>query len=182
MEKRQRVIILVLAVVFVLLVVYLAAVRKGVWFARERSVLAYFLSYDESRQKNYLVPVRRRIERAKGQEDKIKAAVEQLLKGLTEEEKGAGLTSAVAEDASLLEVRIEDDTTYLDFSKEIEQGGGTSMMMDRLGQIVFTATQFYPVSKVRILINGKFIKYFSGEGITDVENPMGRDNFSYLVR
>lgn len=170
-----------LAGILLIAVVSLIVVKLRARIAGETTVWTYFLRYDEPQKKSYLVPVKRQVERTKGTEEKIKAAIEVLLKGISEEEKEKGLTSSVNEKAVLLAVRIEDDTAYLDFSKEIEAGGGTLMMTTRLGQIVFTATQFPPVTKVRILINGKFIKYFSGEGITDVESPMGRDNFSYLA-
>jgi len=181
MGKNQKLVLHLLAGILLITVVALIAIKVKIRIAEETTVWAYFLKYDEPQKKSYLVPVKRQVERTKSPEEKIKAALEVLLKGISEEEKEKGLTNSVNEKAALLEVRIEDDTAYLDFSKEIEAGGGTSMMTERLGQIVFTATQFPPVEKVRILINGKFIKYFSGEGITDVESPMGRENFSYLA-
>ena len=33
-----------------------------------------------------------------------------------------------------------------------------------------------------MLINGKTIKYFSGEGITEVEEPMDRKEFNYTIK
>ncbi|MBN1445954.1 MAG: GerMN domain-containing protein [Candidatus Omnitrophica bacterium] len=181
MGKNQKIVLYLLAGILLIAVIALVAVKVRIRIAGETTVRTYFLKYDEPQKKNYLVPVSRQIERTKGPEEKIRAALEALLKGISEEEKEKGLINSVNEKAVLLGVRIEDDTAYLDFSKEIEEGGGTSMMTERLGQIVFTATQFPPVAKVRILINGEFIKYFSGEGITDVESPMGRENFSFLA-
>ncbi len=171
-----------LLAVLIIMAVSLLVIKERNRRAGETGVFVYFLNYDQGEQKSYLVPQRREIERTNVLEEKIRLAIESLLKGLTEEEKEAGLTNAVAENAVLLNVTIDGDTVYLDFSRDIEQGGGTEMMTDRLAQIIFTATQFYPVTKVQLLINGKTIKYFSGEGITDVEHPMDRDTFQYSVR
>lgn len=179
MDKKQRVIVYLLLVVFVAMAVSLLVIKERNRRLGETMVLVYFLSYDEAQQKSRLVPLRREIEKAETVEEKIRFAIEHLLKGLTDAEKEAGLTNAMAEKAVLLNVTIDGDTVYLDFSKDIEVGGGTEMMTARLVQIIYTATQFYPVTKVQLLINGKNIKYFSGEGITDVDHPMDRDTFKY---
>jgi spore germination protein GerM len=182
MDKKQRLIVYILLAVMIAGAVFLLIIRERNRIASESRVLVYFVGYNQEKQESYLAPLQRELGKISGLEDKIRFGIEQLFKGLTEEEKTTELTNAVVEDALLLNVRIEGDTVYLDFSKEIEQGGGTAMMTDRLAQIVFTATQFHPVTKVRMLINGKFIKYFSGDGITDVEHPMSRDDFQYTVR
>jgi len=182
MGKRERFILYLLLGVLVVMAASLLIVKEKKRIARETMVFAYFLDYDAEQQKSSLVPARREVNRSQSTEEKIRFAIEQLLKGLTEREKEEGLTNAVAENAILLNVKVEGDTVYLDFSREIEQGGGTALMTDRLVQIVFTATQFYPVTRVRLLIDGEFIKYFSGEGITDVEHPMSREDFNYLVK
>jgi len=182
MDKRQRVIVYTLLAVMIAAAVSLVIVKEKNRIASESRIFVYFVGYDNEKQESYLVPLQRESGKIAELEGKIKFAVEHLFTGLTEEEKAAGLTNAVVEDALLLSIKVEGDTVYLDFSKEIEQGGGTEMMTDRLAQIVFTATQFEPVTKVRMLIDGNFIKYFSGEGITDVEHPMSRDNFNYSVR
>lgn len=182
MDKRQKVIICVLLAVLIIMAGSLLVIKNRNRRTGETGVFVYFIDYDPEAGKSYLVPMRREIERTKIVEEKIRLAMDSLLKGLTEKEKEAGLTNAVSETAVLLNVTIDGDTVYLDFSKEIERGGGTEMMTDRLAQIIFTATQFYPVTKIQLLINGKTIKYFSGEGITDVEKPMDRNTFEYSVR
>lgn len=182
MDKRERVIVYLLLAVFIIIAVSFLVVKERNRRVGETSVFVYFLNYDQQEQRSYLVPLRREVERTKTVEEKIKLAIESLIKGLTEEEKEQGLINAVAENAVLLNVTIDGDTVYLDFSKEIEEGGGTEMMTDRLVQIIYTATQFYPVTKVRLLINGKTIQYFSGEGITEVEHPMDRSTFEYTVK
>ncbi|HOL21622.1 MAG TPA: GerMN domain-containing protein [bacterium] len=182
MKQRERILLYILLGVFIIVVAFFIGIKEKNRIFGERNVFIYLLDYEE-KESVYMVPVRREIPRTNDIEQKIRFAIEYLLKGPEETEKGAGLNTAMPEGATLINVKVEGDTVFLDFSKEIEQGGGTTLMMDRLAQIVYTATQFYPVSKVRLLINGEFIKYFSGEGITDVENPMGRDNFNnYIVK
>ncbi|MGI6595196.1 MAG: GerMN domain-containing protein [Candidatus Ratteibacteria bacterium] len=144
--------------------------------------LFFFLAYNEETQSSCLVPVKRPISRTNNTEEKIQIAITALLEGPDEKEKAAGLSSVMPENASLLEVELKDNIVFLDFSKEIEQGGGTVLMMDRLAQIVYTATQFSSYGKVQMLINGKTIKYFSGEGITEVEEPMDRKEFNYTIK
>lgn len=179
MSRKQKIVLYSLVGVFIIMVcsfIYIKEIRI------KKSVFIFLLGYTEEEQSPYLVPVEREISRTNSIEEKIRAAIELLLKGPNEKEKEQGLSTAMPEISTLINIKVEGDTVFLDFSKEIEQGGGTMLMTDRLAQIVYTATQFPPVSKVRLLINGEFIKYFSGEGITDVEGPMGRDNFNYAVK
>ncbi|MCM8760196.1 MAG: GerMN domain-containing protein [Candidatus Omnitrophica bacterium] len=182
MNNKERIVLYILLGVLIIMVVLFVGIKEKSWIFGKRNVSIYLLIYEEKESVS-LVPVKREITGSNDIEQKIRFAIEWLLKGPTETEKEAGLKTAMPEGATLIDVKVQGDTVFLNFSKEIEQGGGTMLMMDRLAQIVYTATQFVPVSKVRLLINGEFIKYFSGEGITDVENPMSRDNFNnYTLR
>ena len=125
-------------------------------------------------QGEMIVPVVRKTERIRSIEEKVKNVMTLLLQGPDEAEKAVGYDSALPREAQLLGVSVEDDTVLLNFSKQIDEGGGTEMMLARLRQIVYTATQFSGVNKVRFLIDGQPIKYFSSEGLTEVEHPIGR--------
>lgn len=121
-----------------------------------------------------VVPLVRETPRFRSVEEKVKNAITLLLQGPEEAEKTAGYDSALPREAQLLSVFVEEDTVLLNFSRQIDEGGGTEMMLARLRQIVYTATQFSGVEKVRFLIDGQPIKYFSSEGLTEVEYPIGR--------
>ncbi|MBU2495350.1 MAG: GerMN domain-containing protein, partial [Candidatus Omnitrophica bacterium] len=121
-----------------------------------------------------IVPVVRKAPRLRSVDEKVKNVMTLLLQGPDEAEKAAGYDSALPQEAQLLSVFMEEDTVLLNFSKQIDEGGGTEMMLARLRQIVYTATQFSRVNKVRFLIDGQPIKYFSSEGLTEVERPVGR--------
>jgi len=113
--------------------------------------------------------------------DQLKAAITSLIAGPTDEETAQGLLTSVPANAKLNNAWIEDGIAFLDFSREIEKGGGTAEMRERLAQIVYTATQFTEVTAVRLLIDNKPIKYFSSEGLTDVENPLSRTSFQDIL-
>ncbi|MCX8082044.1 MAG: GerMN domain-containing protein [bacterium] len=179
MNRRERMLIYILTCILILTAGVFIFIKKTI---SPKVVFIFLLGYNEETKTTYLTPVKRSISKAGDLETKIKMAIELLLQGPDDSEKQQGLNTAMPENASIINVKVEGGIAFIDFSKEIEQGGGTMLMTDRLAQIVYTATQFPPVEKVRILINGEFIKYFSGEGITDVEKPIGRDNFNYEIK
>lgn len=180
-KKEKFAVYILLAVLLAVSAAFLAIKYRNKMLSLNK-VLVYFVNYDEEQQKPYLAPVIREIAPAGDVEDKLRTSIEELFKGPSESEKEKGITSAMPEKARLLNLRIQQGVAYLDFSKEIEEGGGSLLMLERLAQIVFTATQFSPVKSVRMQVEGSFIEYFSGEGITDVALPMGRDNFNELFR
>jgi len=178
MEKHRKVVIWVLACILALLIAGLAVIKTGVlipFLAHGENV--YFLVSVE-RGESKTQPAPRPTKRFQTLENRIPELMQALIAGPTDEEKSAGFFTNVPPDARLLNCRIEGDVAFLDFSPEIEEGGGITMMQERLAQIVFTATQFPAISKVRIMIDGKFIPYFSSEGITDVDHPIGREDFA----
>ncbi|MFH0795651.1 MAG: GerMN domain-containing protein [Candidatus Omnitrophota bacterium] len=162
-KKRAEEVILIILLMALAVSVYL-------WFFPPvtEDVTLYFTRGE------MIVPVTRPVLQVRRKEEKLKSTVALLLAGPDRAEKTTGYDSALPSGAELLGVRIEGDTAFLDFSPQIEEGGGTSMMEARLRQIVYTATQFPGIERVSFLINGQPIKYFSGEGLTEVEKPVSR--------
>ena len=182
MGKKEKFLIwLLLAVLFAVSCIFVAVRYRNMMLTQNRA-LVYFVSYDEEKEKPYLVPVIRDIPPVEGTEEKIRESMRELLAGPSETEEEKGITSAMPEGAELLNILIRDGVAYLDFSAVIQEGGGSLLMIERLAQIVYTATHFPGVDSVRLLIEGDMIEYFSGEGITEVARPMGRDNFRELLR
>jgi len=181
MKKIEKVIASILILVFVGLIGILISLKQG-WFKPQKKYLYVYLLFSRT-EKPELIPVSRRdTSGLRNLEEKVKFIMESLISGPTAEEKNAGLSTSLPSEAQLLDYWIRENIVFLDFSHEIETGGGTLLMKSRLAQIVFTATQFPEIEKVRFLIDSKFIKYFSGEGITDVESPIGRENFPNFQR
>jgi len=105
------------------------------------------------------------------------AAMTALLAGPSEAEKAAGLTSAIPEGTRLLGLDIENGTATVDLSSEFESGGGTTSVLMRLAQVVYTLTQFPTVERVEFKIDGKPVRVFSGEGVV-LDHPQTRDDFA----
>jgi len=180
MKKSEKVIIFSLIGIFILMVGFLLYIKNRSKIISATTGYIYLLTHTENNV--YIVPVVRKIPYRRKLEKKVRFLIEKLIEGPTPEEKARGLSTAIPSGVKLLNVRIERNVVYLDFNEEIEKGGGTLTMEGRLAQIVYTATQFPEIEKVRFLIGGKFIKYFSGEGITEVENPVDRKTFSEFVK
>jgi spore germination protein GerM len=182
MNKREKIILYSLLALLGAAVIFFAAYRYRERIFGINRILVYFVSYDESANRPFLLPVGRKVSPFLKVEKRARAAIEELLKGPSPDEEKNGIATAMPQKAILKDLYVEDGILYVDFSKEIEEGGGSLLMTERLAQIVFTATQFETVEKVRLKIEGSYIEYFSGEGITDVDSPMTRENFEEFNR
>jgi len=174
MGKKQKVIIYILLSLFILLLFLLGAWEVIEKFTQKTTVYVFFVKQENDR--TIIQPVKRKIKYYGRIENKIETAIKELLKGPTEEEKKNGFSTSLNENTRILNLSIEGDTVNLDFSKDVEEGGGTLLMETRIAQIVYTSTQFPGIERVRFLIEGKTINYFSGEGITIVEKPISRED------
>jgi len=109
----------------------------------------------------------------RGTQALLTAAFSELLAGPTPAERRAGLTTAIPAGTRLRRLSLEGNVVVVDFSGEVESGGGSSSMLGRLWQIVYTATQFPQAPRVRILINGQAREALGGEGIV-IDHPLER--------
>ncbi|HOB21416.1 MAG: GerMN domain-containing protein [Firmicutes bacterium] len=125
-----------------------------------------------TRDAQEVVPAKRTLQ-GEDQVELLKAAFSALLAGPTEEEKQQGLSSQLPADAKLLDVKVEDGIAYLDFSRELEQVGGSARVLGILKQIGFTATEVPGIEGAWLLIEGKKVEVFSGEGAI-ISEPLSR--------
>lgn len=105
-------------------------------------------------------------------------ALRELLEGPNDFEQDVGLTSAIPSGTRLIGVDIDDGVARIDLSDEFESGGGSQSMQARVAQVVYTATQFAQVDRVRILIDGEEVDAIGGEGLV-VEEPLAREDFEF---
>jgi len=108
------------------------------------------------------------------------AAVTALLDGPTSQERGAGFTSAVPDDTRLLGIGIRDGVATVDLTSEYQSGGGALSMQTRLGQVVYTLTQFPTVKGVLFELDGQHVDVLGGEGVV-VDEPVTRKDYRSLM-
>jgi hypothetical protein len=124
-----------------------------------------------------LVAVLREIPATKGV---ATAAVNALLAGPTDGESKREISSAVPDGSQLLGLSIADGVATVDVSAEFESGGGSASVLTRLGQMVYTLTQFPTVKSVVFQIEGVTSKTFSSEGVV-LDKPVTRADYVDLL-
>ncbi len=103
----------------------------------------------------------------------LRTALEELLRGSTNDEREAGASTAIPAGTTLLDVTLDDGVAVVDLSGAFDDGGGSLSMGLRLAQLVFTATRFPNVKGVRLLIDGEPVEALGGEGLI-VSDPVTR--------
>ncbi len=129
---------------------------------------AIYLARDEK-----VAPVRRRVEATPGI---VRAAVTELLAGPRKEERATGYGTAVPGGTRLLGVSVAAGTARVDLSGSFASGGGSSSMLTRIAQIVYTVTQFPGVDRVSFSLDGTPATTIGGEGVI-VDPPVKRSDF-----
>jgi sporulation and spore germination protein len=107
------------------------------------------------------------------------AALTALLAGPTRAERASGLATAIPAGTRLLGVSVKGGVATVDLTSQYQSGGGSRSMQLRLGQVVYTLTQFPTVKSVRFQLDGAPVNVFSSEGIV-LAKPVGRGDYSNL--
>lgn len=87
--------------------------------------------------------------------------------------------SAIPEGTQLLDLSVEPDGVHLNLSREFAQGGGSSSMIERTRQVIFTASSLDPEEPVFVAIEGQPIDQahpLGGEGLI-LKQPILRREF-----
>jgi hypothetical protein len=108
------------------------------------------------------------------------AAMRALLAGPTPAELESGLGTAIPAGTRLLGIAIKKGVATVDLTSDYQSGGGSLSMQARLGQVVYTLTQFPTVRRVRFHLDGEPVNVFSGEGIV-LDHPVGRKDYEDLL-
>jgi spore germination protein GerM len=138
-------------------------------------VRAYF--YMGSGVDDGVVPVLREVPKTKAV---ATAAMNGLLAGPDADSAERVLSSAIPAGTRLLGLTIKDGVATVDLSNEFESGGGSASTIIRLGQVVFTLTQFPTVDSVLFQIEGRPVTVFGSAGIV-LGGPVGRADYEELL-
>jgi len=93
------------------------------------------------------------------------AALRALLEGPTRGERSHGVATEIPSGTVLRGVTLQSGLATVDLGVSFAQGGGSSTMLARVWQIVYTATQFPHVESVQLLIGGRHVDTLGGEGL-----------------
>jgi hypothetical protein len=124
-----------------------------------------------------LVPTLREVPRTSGV---ARAAMTALLDGGPITDAYQQVSSAIPAGTRLLGVSVSDGIATVNLSREFESGGGSASMSYRLGQVVYTLTQFPTVQAVLFQVEGKPVATFGSEGIA-LGGPQSRFDYEQLL-
>ncbi|MEH1910531.1 MAG: GerMN domain-containing protein [Nostoc sp.] len=105
----------------------------------------------------------------------LEAAFQSLLAGPTAGTDST-TTTTIPKATKLLGLKAENDEVHVNLSEDFTSGGGSTSMMGRVGQVVYTATSLNPKAKVYIDVNGKPLEVLGGEGV-ELQQPLTREQF-----
>jgi spore germination protein GerM len=107
-----------------------------------------------------------------------RAALTALLEGPTPEEAAVGVSSAIPSGTELVALTIEDGIATVDLSAEFGSGGGSTSVLTRLAQVVYSITQFPTVEAMVFEIEGERPEpYFSEVGVV-LDGPQSREDWA----
>lgn len=104
---------------------------------------------------------------------RVEEALRALLAGPTPEERGHGISSEIPAGTALRGVQIQRGVAAVDLTSAFSRGGGSSSMLARVWQVVYTATEVRGVSAVQITLDGRRVQALGGEGIP-IGTPLHR--------
>jgi spore germination protein GerM len=137
--------------------------------AATRRVRVYFIKLDSRTDKMYLSSVQRKV----GEQSTLRDTLNELIKGPTRQEKNRGYLTAVPVNLRIRGVRTRNRTAFVDFNSAIEYGASGNILISRLDQIVYTATQFSNINDIVITINGARRSTLGSDGLS-IGGPLTR--------
>lgn len=91
----------------------------------------------------------------------------------------AGVSTTIPPGTRLLALTIEPDGIHVNLSREFAQGGGSSSLIHRVAQVLYTVTSIDPQAKVYLAVEGQVLDEahpLGGEGLV-LDAPLTRQQF-----
>lgn len=107
-------------------------------------------------------------------------AVATLLAGPNAAERDAGYVTFIPAGTRLLGLVVDHGIATVDLSRTYESGEDTFSMTARLGQVVYTLTQFPAIKGVRFELDGASVSVFGAPGIA-IDAPQGRADYEDIT-
>lgn len=107
------------------------------------------------------------------------ALMEGMIKLLSDQTTN-DLDSAIPDGTRLLSLQVTSEGIYVNLSREFSQGGGSSSMIHRVAQILYTVTSLDPTAKVYLSVEGHALDEnhpLGGEGLM-LRQPLTRQQFT----
>ena len=107
-------------------------------------------------------------------------ALEQAINKLFSPSPIVGFTTTIPQGTQLLNLQVNDEGVFLNLSDEFTKGGGSSSMIYRVGQVIYTATSIDSQAPVFLSIEGKPLDEnypLGGEGLL-LDYPLTREQFN----
>ncbi|WP_208339459.1 GerMN domain-containing protein, partial [Aetokthonos hydrillicola] len=109
--------------------------------------------------------------------DQPKQILEAAFQTLLAEHPDGSNANTIPKRTRLLDLNLKNDGIHVNLSDDFTSGGGSSSMIGRIGQVVYTATSLDKNAKVYIDVNGKRLDILGGEGL-ELEQPLTRGSFN----
>lgn len=148
------------------------AVMGGFWWVNSGPQQTLSLYWLTSPDNDIYYVEQERSFRAPSLEQALTQALQQLIAGSSE----SRLISAIPPETKVLNVKVEGDDIFINFSAAFTQGGGSTTMLGRVTQVLYTATSHDENARVWISVEGEALATLGGEGLI-LDQPLTRESF-----
>lgn len=141
----------------------------------EQPPQTYWISISD--QQEQLVPQPLSLDSQASPEESLRAAMETLLAGTVKIDSGF---TAIPKETQLLSLTLNDQGIFVNLSREFASGGGSSSMIYRVAQVIYTVTSLDPEAEVYLSVAGQPIDEnypLGGEGLV-LAQPVTRETFA----
>lgn len=153
-----------LAVLVLAVAAAVASGRIGQRWVGTEAAEVFFVRYGGAGGSGTLVPVRHAVPRG-DPEMRLSGALRDLFAGPSPEEQRRGLVSEIPAGTTLHGVQVRQGVVTVDLTSAFGRGGGSTSMLARVWQVVYTASQLRSAPEVQILLDGRRVETIGGEGI-----------------